>query len=154
MEYKINNLEETKKLAHIISNVCQSGSVILLNGDLGAGKTTFTHFLINSLMSNDVNVTSPTFNIMQIYDGRDYPIYHLDFYRLEDGEELYELGLDESMSNALTIIEWSNKFNMTSFLSGLGVISIYIELVRGSRSFKIQSNNLKLESIIKKHLAV
>ena len=102
---RINKLSDTKNLAKTIASFCQVGEVLLLKGDLGAGKTTFSKYFIQKL-STVKEVTSPTFNIVNIYEGKNFPIYHYDLYRLKSKEELYELGIEEAFKIGITLIEW------------------------------------------------
>ncbi|MDR1488583.1 MAG: tRNA (adenosine(37)-N6)-threonylcarbamoyltransferase complex ATPase subunit type 1 TsaE [Holosporales bacterium] len=79
----------------------------LLYGDLGSGKTTFTQFFINRLLINKTDVvTSPTFNMVQIYETIKGGIWHADLYRVKNKTELEELGLIEAMHSNICIIEW------------------------------------------------
>lgn len=109
-EYKINNLEDTKKLAEEIADKINLGEVITLKGTLGAGKTFFTNCFINYLMKKnnlqEVEVASPTFNIVKEYQLNDYSIYHFDLYRLKNKNELYELDIENCFGNGITLIEW------------------------------------------------
>lgn len=109
-EYKINNLEDTKKLAEEIADKINLGEVITLKGTLGAGKTFFTNCFINYLMKKnnlkEVEVASPTFNIVKEYQLNDYSIYHFDLYRLKNQNELYELDIENCFENGITLIEW------------------------------------------------
>lgn len=109
-EYKINNLEDTKKLAEEIADKINLGEVIILKGTLGAGKTFFTNCFINYLMKKnnlkEVEVASPTFNIVKEYPLNDYSIYHFDLYRLKNKNELYELDIENCFENGITLIEW------------------------------------------------
>lgn len=109
-EYKINNLEDTKKLAEEIADKINLGEVITLKGTLGAGKTFFTNCFINYLMKKnnleEVEVASPTFNIVKEYSLNDYSIYHFDLYRLKNKNELYELDIENCFENGITLIEW------------------------------------------------
>ncbi len=109
MEYIVKSVEETYALAKKIADNLKGGEIILLNGDLGAGKTTFTKGLAKALGINDV-VTSPTFTFMKQYLSGRIPLYHFDMYRVEEEYELYELGLSEYLYlNGVCVIEW-NKF--------------------------------------------
>ena len=109
-EYKINNLEDTKKLAEEIAYKINVWEVITLKGTLGAGKTFFTNCFINYLMKKnnlkEVEVVSPTFNIVKEYPLNDYSIYHFDLYRLKNKNELYELDIENCFENGITLIEW------------------------------------------------
>ncbi|WP_420907994.1 tRNA (adenosine(37)-N6)-threonylcarbamoyltransferase complex ATPase subunit type 1 TsaE [Macrococcus armenti] len=99
----INGIEDTKQLAEKIAKYVMPGTVILLNGDLGAGKTTFSQFF-GSALGVTQNITSPTFNIIKSYDGR-MPFHHMDCYRLEGAED--DLGFDEYFyGDGVTIVEW------------------------------------------------
>ena len=108
-----SNEEETKKIANkLAKDINATKATICLNGDLGSGKTTFSRYLIRSLLSTSVNedIPSPTFTLLQIYEDQKKSIYHYDFYRLNKIEELIELNYSESLENNLCIIEWANKF--------------------------------------------
>ena len=109
MEYLVKSVEETYQVAKQIADKLVGKEIILLNGDLGAGKTTFTKGIAKALGINDV-VTSPTFTFMKEYSGR-LNLYHFDMYRVEEADELYELGLNDylGMDGGVCVIEW-NKF--------------------------------------------
>lgn len=110
--YISRNLEDTAGIAEHIADGLKGGEIILLNGELGAGKTAFAKCLAKSLGVEDV-VTSPTFTFMKEYKGR-LPLYHFDMYRVQDEEELYELGLNDYLyMNGVCVIEW-NKFQDVS----------------------------------------
>lgn len=80
--------------------------ILLLKGNLGAGKTTFTQFLLHQLGSED-EVSSPTYSIVNEYNTPKGKIYHFDLYRLKNLEEVYDIGIEEYLDNAyLCIIEW------------------------------------------------
>ena len=108
-----SNEEETKKIASkLAKDIRNTNATICLNGDLGSGKTTFSRYLIRSLLSNNINddIPSPTFTLLQIYEDQKKSIYHYDFYRLNKIDELIELNYSESVENNICIIEWANKF--------------------------------------------
>ena len=97
--------EETFELGRKIGELLTGGDVILLRGDLGAGKSVFARGLARGV-GIDCAMPSPTFTLMQPYDGR-IPFYHFDLYRLDDPEEFYEAGLDEyAFGNGAAVIEW------------------------------------------------
>jgi tRNA threonylcarbamoyl adenosine modification protein YjeE len=103
--YKLTSLEDTKIVAEKIAQNLNHGSTILLRGSLGSGKTTFAGYLISGLTGIEENISSPTFPILQTYTSDRGEIYHFDLYRLEDPEELIELGFEEALEET-TIIEW------------------------------------------------
>ena len=106
IEFVSMSIEETQEFAMQFSKNLKRGDVILLNGDLGAGKTAFTGGLVSAL--GNVNcVSSPTFTIVNEYLNGDIPLYHFDLYRLNDEDELYDIGIEEYLdSNGICIFEW------------------------------------------------
>ena len=100
--------EDTKRLACCFSNVAQKGDIFALYGTLGAGKSTFSRFFIQNLSSAE-EVPSPTFTLVQSYEGSNFEIYHYDMYRLKSPEEAYELGIEESFYDGVNLIEWPEK---------------------------------------------
>ncbi|WP_419959928.1 tRNA (adenosine(37)-N6)-threonylcarbamoyltransferase complex ATPase subunit type 1 TsaE [Psychrobacillus sp. BM2] len=104
-ERMINSEQETMALAEQLAALLHAGDVLTLEGDLGAGKTTFTKSVAKGLGITR-NVNSPTFTILKQYEGR-LPLNHLDVYRLADSDE--DLGWDELFyGNAVSIIEWAH----------------------------------------------
>ena len=106
MKYKVVGLDETKKIASDFAAGLTGGEVVLLNGDLGAGKTTFTKFVFDALGVKEV-VNSPTFAILKTYNGK-FKLHHFDTYRITT-EEAVEAGFDEVLDdrNSIIFIEWS-----------------------------------------------
>ena len=106
VDFLTHSKEETKALGEFMSQYLNRGDVILLTGDLGAGKTTFVGGVGKGLGLNE-DVISPTFNIMKCYFKAKIPMYHIDAYRLE-GQNL-ELGLEEYIDgDGICLIEWPN----------------------------------------------
>ena len=100
----------TQDLARRIMPLVGPNDLITLSGDLGAGKTTFARALIRGLMQDDaLEVPSPTFTLMQVYQSPNFPIVHADLYRIREPSELIELGWDEAADGALLIVEWAEK---------------------------------------------
>lgn len=99
----IANLEETKQIAIDLADSANIGDCFSLSGDLGAGKTEFARAFIQSICGESEVVSSPTFNIVQIYNDK---IAHFDLYRIEAEEELEEIGLEEMLLNHISLIEW------------------------------------------------
>lgn len=97
--------EETIEFATSLASKLHIGDVIILSGELGAGKTKFTEgFLKHFGLDNEIS--SPTFNIVNEYKKADIKIYHFDVYRLEDVSEFYAIGGEEYFSSGICIIEW------------------------------------------------
>ena len=107
---KTSSVEMTKSFAASLAPYVHAGDVIMLNGDLGAGKTQFTQGFARALGVQDP-VVSPTFNIMLSYlEGR-VPLYHFDLYRLEDEAELEDIAYYETIDgDGVSLVEWGDKF--------------------------------------------
>tara|TARA_B100001057_G_scaffold490546_1_gene579041 strand:- start:818 stop:1306 length:489 start_codon:yes stop_codon:yes gene_type:complete len=106
------NAIECYELGKNISKYLNVGDTIMLNGDIGTGKTHFARSLINSRMvlENEISeVSSPSYNIVNVYDNISPIIWHVDLYRLNSSEEIYELGLFSFLDEVIMIIEWPDK---------------------------------------------
>ena len=101
-----NSAAETRELGKRLAEKLKAGDVILLEGDLGAGKSEFARGVAKGLGVTET-VTSPSFTILNAYDSGRLPLYHFDWYRLQDPEELYELGLEEYLGgDGVALVEW------------------------------------------------
>tara|TARA_R110002095_G_scaffold87238_4_gene76005 strand:- start:3263 stop:3742 length:480 start_codon:yes stop_codon:yes gene_type:complete len=108
--------EATVALAIALARLSQVGDVIYLKGTLGMGKSTFARAFIRHLAKNsNLEVPSPTFTLVQSYLDLPLPVWHLDLYRLENPEEVEELGLDEALSTAVSLIEWPERLGTITF---------------------------------------
>ncbi|HEY9080566.1 tRNA (adenosine(37)-N6)-threonylcarbamoyltransferase complex ATPase subunit type 1 TsaE [Magnetovibrio sp.] len=106
---ELAGLKATNALAHDLAQLAEPGDVIALSGDLGAGKTAFARAFIRALTEPDEDVPSPTFTLVQTYEGERFDIWHFDLYRLEHPEEVFELGIEEALDNAVSLIEWAER---------------------------------------------
>ncbi len=103
--FATHSADETFELGRLMGETLRPGDIILLRGDLGAGKSVLARGLARGL-GIDCPMPSPTFTLMQPYEGR-IPFYHFDLYRLDDPEEFYEAGLDEyAFGSGAAVIEW------------------------------------------------
>jgi tRNA threonylcarbamoyladenosine biosynthesis protein TsaE len=100
---------ETATVGRELAATLSEGTVVLLCGDLGAGKTAFVRGLAEGLGLEPADVSSPTFTLVQEYRGGRVPLVHADLYRLNDPREVDDLGLDELGSGAVLAIEWADK---------------------------------------------
>ena len=117
---------ETKEIAERIAQTLLPGTVVCLFGEMGVGKTVFTNGLCRAMGVTDY-VSSPTFTVVNEYDGDGFPIYHFDMYRIEDEDELLEIGFEEYLnSGGICIIEWPENIK-----ESLPKKRIDIEIVRG-----------------------
>ncbi|MDO1557854.1 tRNA (adenosine(37)-N6)-threonylcarbamoyltransferase complex ATPase subunit type 1 TsaE [Brevundimonas sp. 2R-24] len=98
----------TLALGARLADLIQRGDVLLLRGGLGAGKSTLARGLIRALTTPDEDVPSPTFTLVQTYEGR-APVAHFDLYRLENPEEARELGIEEALEEGAVLIEWPER---------------------------------------------
>ncbi|MEM9730448.1 MAG: tRNA (adenosine(37)-N6)-threonylcarbamoyltransferase complex ATPase subunit type 1 TsaE [Myxococcota bacterium] len=112
IERVLHSESETLALARALAEALEPGDLVALEGDLGAGKTTFARGAIRALgVPEEIAVTSPTFALLHVYEGR-VDVAHADFYRLGDEAELEELGLDEILEGgAVLFVEWGRKFD-------------------------------------------
>ena len=102
-------MEETAKYAFEMAQNAESGQVFALIGDLGVGKTVFTKGFAEGLGIEEP-VSSPTFTILQIYEEGRLPLYHFDVYRIEEPEEMEEVGFDDYIyGDGVCLIEWANR---------------------------------------------
>jgi tRNA threonylcarbamoyladenosine biosynthesis protein TsaE len=102
--------DETVACGRAQASLLRRGDVLALCGDLGAGKTHFVKGLAAAL-GTDAAVTSPTFTLIHEYPGGRLPLYHFDFYRLNDEDEALKIGLDEYLDgDGVCVIEWADKF--------------------------------------------
>ena len=111
-EIELEKLESTERLAHLIGESLQGGEFLALCGDLGAGKTTFTRALTEALGCKKL-ASSPTFSILQHYEGGRLRVFHADLYRLGSEDEIYDLGWEEFLeeySDGVMVVEWADKF--------------------------------------------
>ena len=104
-QFKSNNEMETKNFAKSFASKLKKGDVIVLTGELGAGKTKFTEGIL-SYFNLQNEISSPTFTIVNEYNTKKCPIYHFDVYRLEDEDEFLAIGGEEYFEKGICIIEW------------------------------------------------
>lgn len=130
MEIILKNIDETKKWASEFAKTLHAPVVVALHGDLGMGKSEIARAIIQTLRGGDTIVPSPTFTIVQNYDG----ISHFDLYRICDVSELEEIGLRHSIENDTTLIEWPEIAK--AFLPA-DTIHIYLQEYGSGRKLKM-----------------
>jgi tRNA threonylcarbamoyladenosine biosynthesis protein TsaE len=101
--------DETATLGRALAATLSAGDVLLVYGDLGAGKTAFVRGLAEGLGVSRDEVSSPTFTLIQEYRGGRLTLFHVDLYRIEDPREFDELGLDEIAEDGVLAIEWAER---------------------------------------------
>ena len=126
MEWITNSEQETEQLGQRLGRVLTAGSVIAYTGDLGAGKTAFTRGLARGLDIPE-RVTSPTFTIVNEYEGGRLPLFHFDMYRLGGADELYDIGWEDYLGRGgVCAVEWSENVD-----EALEADAIRIDIRRG-----------------------
>ncbi|MCW5958843.1 MAG: tRNA (adenosine(37)-N6)-threonylcarbamoyltransferase complex ATPase subunit type 1 TsaE [Pyrinomonadaceae bacterium] len=113
-----NSPDQTFEIAEIFGEDLKGGEVVLLEGDLGAGKTLFTKGVLQALHYDVDEVTSPSFTLVNLYKCHDFNVYHIDLWRLNENSDVASaVGLDEILEeeNAIVIIEWSERLKDFSF---------------------------------------
>lgn len=127
MEYRTASEAETEALGETLGRTLSPGAVVAFTGDLGAGKTAFTRGLARGLDIGE-RVTSPTFTIVNEYEGGRLPLFHFDMYRLGSSDELFDIGWEDYLRRGgVCAVEWSEK--VADALSGC----IRVDIRRGER---------------------
>ena len=108
MKIALPDAEATTRLGQAVARLLQSGDSVLLYGPLGMGKSTLARGLIRALTTPDEDVPSPTFTLVQFYEGEP-AVAHFDLYRLTRPDEAFEIGLDEALDDGCAVIEWSER---------------------------------------------
>lgn len=142
----IKDIKDTKLFTENLCKIIESNDVILLNGKIGSGKTTLARHIINQILQIDISeITSPTFNLYQVYENNNQKINHYDFYRIENDIDLQEIDLEDSLGEGITIIEWADKYQNYLPDSYLEIEILEIDCfrtykLRGCGSFKNRIN--------------
>lgn len=106
----LNSEEDMARFAADYARTLVSGDVVLLSGDLGAGKSVFARAVIRQLCGDaHMDVPSPTFTLVQTYEAVIGTLWHFDLYRLEEPDEIYETGWEEALSGGIVLVEWPER---------------------------------------------
>ena len=137
-EFISNSEDDTKKLAEKVADVAKIRDVFALYGTLGMGKSVFSRAFIQHLTAAD-DVPSPTFTLLQIYEAKDFDIYHYDMYRIKSPEEVFELGIEDAFYQGVSLIEWPEK--MERYLPSHAIKIEILPLGENSRRILISCEN-------------
>ena len=132
---------QTEKIANSLAKSLKGNEIISLYGDLGAGKTSFTKGLSKALNVNPDEVHSPTFTLLNEYNGK-YKRYHFDMYKINSFEELYSIGFFDFIENGIIITEWSE--NIDKFLPE-SAIKIHIEYGQNENERILKFENCEVD---------
>ncbi len=136
----------TKDIGEKLGKLLRPNDILTLNGDLGAGKTTLTQSIAKGMGISEY-ITSPTFTIVQEYDGKP-PLYHFDVYRITDEEEMYYIGFDEYLEkDGVCIIEWANLIKNILPKNRLDIELSYAE--KEGRNMKLTAYGERYEDLVK-----
>ncbi|MDN5612892.1 MAG: tRNA (adenosine(37)-N6)-threonylcarbamoyltransferase complex ATPase subunit type 1 TsaE [Staphylococcus equorum] len=150
---KIKDLDGMAVFATTLAKYLSAGDLVLLNGDLGAGKTTLSQF-IGKALGVKRNINSPTFNIIKSYQGSNLRLHHMDCYRLEESEE--DLGFDEYFEDeAVILIEWSQF--ISEFLPPSSLTINITTLNESERNIELEAQGVhyaKIKEEVERELSV
>lgn len=136
----------TKYIGEKIGKLLKPNDVLALTGDLGAGKTMMTQSIARGMGIEDY-ITSPTFTIVQEYEGK-LPLFHFDVYRIADEEEMYYLGFDEYLARGgVCIIEWANLIENILPKERLDIELLYTE--KEGRNMRLTPHGSRYEDLVK-----
>lgn len=130
-EFVTNNIDETRRWATDFAKTLTAPVCVALHGDLGMGKSEIARTIIQTLRGADTVVPSPTFTIVQSYDG----ISHFDLYRVEDASELAEIGLEHAIANDIVLIEWPE---VAAEVLPLNTVHVFISVCGNGRRIIVQ----------------
>ena len=108
-DFRLDDEAATSSLGAALAGALKAGEAICLTGPLGAGKSTLARALIRALTTPAEDVPSPTFTLVQFYEGAGLKVAHFDLYRLTSADEAYEIGLDEALEDGAALIEWPER---------------------------------------------
>jgi len=123
--FTFDTAEEMQQFGSKLAKLLTAGDVVFLIGDLGTGKTTFAKGVISKICGADNNVTSPTFNLVHIWDGASFEVWHADLYRLDSPSQVMGLGLEEAFDHALCLIEWPDRMGEMAPASRLDICFLH-----------------------------
>ncbi|MEO3417116.1 tRNA (adenosine(37)-N6)-threonylcarbamoyltransferase complex ATPase subunit type 1 TsaE [Roseovarius sp. CAU 1744] len=151
LQLQLNSPDDTCALAQSLARVLGQGDTVLLSGDVGAGKTHFARCLILSLLEVPEDVPSPTYTLVQTYDGPTGDIWHADLYRLSDISEIDELGLTQAFVDAICLVEWPDRLGQYAPESALS-LSLDVPSGDDRRTVRLEWDDARWDAKLRKAL--
>lgn len=139
-KFLLKDKEESKWFAQEIAKQIEFGDILALYGNLGAGKTYFSQYLAEELGVTEP-VSSPSYVLLNEYSARDFPIFHFDLYRLNDQEEVFEIGLPDIFEDGVTLVEWPE---ILAQLLPENSIKLYFDYYDESRTVTVEASSEKI----------
>ncbi|AIL13291.1 hypothetical protein IM40_06955 [Candidatus Paracaedimonas acanthamoebae] len=125
-------LQKTQEIAQQLARLSRPKDVIMLQGDLGAGKTEFARAFIRELTHQEMTVPSPTFTLVEIYEAISGDIWHFDLYRLKSAPEIWDLGIEEAFARGITLLEWPERLGQDFVFKNY--LEVSLKLHRGDET--------------------
>lgn len=135
-DFTITDEAATSRLGEALASALKAGDIVLLRGDLGAGKSTFARAIIGAI-SGVRDVPSPTFTLVEVYEAEKFNLWHFDLYRLDAVGDVWELGLEDALDGGVLLIEWPERI---SKLLPSSVLTIQLEIKGETRLAKISGD--------------
>ncbi len=120
-QYDVQSEQETEQIAAKLANEAKGGDVFLLSGTLGSGKSVFARAFIRSLCGEHIEVPSPTFTLVQLYEHPRAMLWHFDLYRLKSSDEIFEIGWEDALSGGIVLVEWPERLGLHKPRHGRGI---------------------------------
>ncbi|HAY05642.1 MAG TPA: tRNA (adenosine(37)-N6)-threonylcarbamoyltransferase complex ATPase subunit type 1 TsaE [Hyphomonas sp.] len=133
-QFNLPSERETQALGAALAALLRPGDVVALHGDLGAGKTTLARGLVQALLGRPEEVPSPTYTLVQVYEAPAFPLWHFDLYRLDQPEDVEELGWDETVEG-VALIEWPER---AGALLPKSRLDVYLEISGEGRRARLE----------------
>lgn len=125
--FLLPTLQKTQEIAQKLARLSMPKDVIMLQGDLGAGKTEFARAFIRELTHHEMTVPSPTFTLVEIYEATIGDIWHFDLYRLKLSSEVWDLGIEEAFARGITLLEWPERLGKEFIFKNYLEISLKLQ---------------------------
>lgn len=151
LDFDSQNETGTARVAAALGSTLSKGDVVLLEGDIGTGKTLFARRLIQSLQTDPEDVPSPSYTLVQVYDTKLGQIWHTDLYRLSCPDEVVELGLPTAFQDEICLVEWPDRLGEFTPPDAL-LIRFELGAEEGSRHIKFRWQNERWSPIVERVL--